>query len=112
MDNADGGWYISTHFMPVVLADEPDSDKRPCPSISKNSTPKRKKQGTLFSFLKLKATTVPAEKPKGSKRKTSNAGLDNKPDVKKITFSFSSLKEKDRLKMEGRVPLADNSERG
>lgn len=39
LDNTDGGWYIPNNFVPVVLADEPDSDKRPCPSISKNSTP-------------------------------------------------------------------------
>ena len=67
VDNADGGWYIPNHFVTVVLAGEPDSDKQLCPSISKNSTPKRKQQGTVFSFLKPKATTVPAEKPEGSK---------------------------------------------
>ena len=104
LDNADGGWYILNHFVPVVLADEPDSDKRPCPSISKNSTPKRKQQGTLFSFLKPKATTVPAEKPKGSKRKTSNAGLDNKPDVKKSPSASAALKKKIVLKWKDEFP--------
>ena len=65
LDNADGGWYILNHFVPVILADEPDSDKRPCPSISKNSTPKRKQQGTrqmdcviIFILLCLKSSTV------------------------------------------------------
>ena len=65
VDNADGGWYILNHFVPVILADEPDSDKRPCPSISKNSTPKRKQQGTrqmdcviIFILLCLKSSTV------------------------------------------------------
>ena len=48
LDNADEGWYNPNHFVPVDLAYEPDSDKRPCPSISKNSIPKRKQQGTLF----------------------------------------------------------------
>ena len=94
LDNADGGWYIPNHFVPVVLADEPDSDKQHCPSISKNSTPKRKQQGTLFSFLKPKATTVPAEKPKGLKRKTCNAGLDNKADVKKSPSASAASKKK------------------
>ena len=98
LNSADCGWYIPNHFVPVVLADEPDSDKRPCLSISKNSTPKRKQQGTLFSFLKPKATTVPAEKPKGSKQNTSNAGLDNKPDVKKAPSASAALKKKIVLK--------------
>lgn len=67
LDNADGGRYIPNHFTPVALADGPDSDKQPCPSITKNSTPKREQQGRLFSCLKPKARTAPAEKPKGSK---------------------------------------------
>ena len=104
LDNEDGGWYIPNHFVPVVLADEPDSDKRPCPSISNNSTPKKKQQGTLFSCLKPKATTVPAEKPKGSKRKTSNAGLDNKPDVKKSPSASAALKKKIVLKWKDEFP--------
>ena len=90
----DGGRYIPNHFTPVALADEPDSDKRPCPAITKNSTPKRERQGTLFSCLKLKPTTAPAEKPKGPKRKASNAGLDNKPDVKKSPSASAALKKK------------------
>ena len=104
LDNADGGWYISNHFVPLVLADEPGSDKQHCPSISKNSTPKRKQQGTLFSFLKPKATTVPAEKPKGSRRKTCNAGLDNKPDVKKSPSASAALKKKIILKWKDEFP--------
>lgn len=103
LDNTDGGWYIPNHFVPVVLADQPDSDKLPCPSISKSSTPKSK-QGTLFSFLKPKATAVPAEKPKGSKRTTSNAGLDNKPDVKKLTSASAALKKKIALKWKDEFP--------
>lgn len=97
LDNTDGGWYIPNHFVPVVLADERDSDKRPCPSISKDSTPKRKQQGTLFSFLKPKAMAVPVERPKDSKRMASNAGLDSKPDVKKSTSASATLKETDHL---------------
>ena len=104
LDNTDGGWYIPNHFVPVVLADERDSDKRPCPSISKDSTPKRKQQGTLFSFLKPKATTVPAEESKGSKRTTSNAGLDNKPDIKKSPSASAALKKKIVLKWKDEFP--------
>lgn len=81
----------------------PDSDKLPCPSISKSSTPKSK-HGTLFSFLKPKATAVPAEKPKGSKGTTSNAGLDNKPDVKKLTSASAALKKKIALKWKDEFP--------
>jgi len=48
LDNTDGGWYIPNHFVPLALADQPGSDKQPCPSIS--STPKSKQQGTLFDL--------------------------------------------------------------
>ena len=69
-----------------------------------HNTPKRKQQGTLFSFMKPKATTAPAEEPKGSKRKTSNAGLDNKPDVKKSPSASAALKKKIVLKWKDEFP--------
>ena len=104
LDNADGGRYIPNHFTPAALADEPDSDKQPCPSITKNSTPKREQQGTLFSCLKPKARIAPAEKPKGSKWKASNTGLDNKPDVKKSPSASAALKKKIVLKWKDEFP--------
>jgi len=54
--------------------------------------------------VKLKATAVPADKPKASKRMTSNAGLDNKPDVKKSTSVSATLKKKIFLKWKDEFP--------
>jgi len=54
--------------------------------------------------VKVKAMAVPADKPKGSKRMTSNAGLDNKPDVKKSTSVSATLTKKIFLKWKDEFP--------
>ena len=117
LDNRPGSWYVPNHFVPlcVVTAEPSASEKQEFPSTSTSGT-RKPKQGTLFLFLKPKASTVmsanflndPPAKPNVSKRTASTAGHNNKteePDVKK------SMPNTAALKVEGRVSLADYSRR-
>lgn len=109
LDNRAGTWYTPNHFVPVVRAEPSASDKQDYPPTSKSSTPQQKHQGTLFSFLKPKASAIPAKKPQDLKRKTSDAGHNNKKlkegaDVKRSTSTSAALKKKVMFKWKDEFP--------
>lgn len=123
LDNRPNSWYTPNHFVPlcVVTAESPASEKQDFPSTSTSGTQKPK-QGTLFSFLKPKASSsglsaispnAPPEKPKVSKRSALTAGhriKKEEPSVKKIrNTKLSRLETENHVQVEGRVSLADYS---
>ena len=116
LDNRCGSWYVPNHFVPlcVVTAEPSASEKQDFPSTSTSGT-RKPKQGTLFSFLKPKASTVmsanflndPPAKPNVSKQTASTAGHNNKieePDVKKSTPNTAALKRKIMFKWKDEFP--------
>lgn len=98
LDSRPGSWYQPNHFVPVVLGNSSTSEKLDCSTSIASGMKKSKQQGTLFSFLKPKATTVASSKEKVKKRTATTAGFRDKteelPEVKKSTTkSAASLKQ-------------------
>lgn len=123
LDNRPGSWYVPNHFVPlcVVTAEPSASEKQDFPSTSTSGT-RKPKQGTLFSFLKPKASTAmsanflnnPPAKPNVSKQTASTAGHNNQnrgTRCQKINAKYSHLETEDHVQVEGRVSLADYSRR-
>ncbi len=132
LDTRAGSWYQPNHFVPIVLSNSSTDKKPDCPTSNADDTRKAKQQGTLFSFLKPKATAAAkpkataAAKPKATaaanpkattatsssgkfqKRTASAAGLEDKTEVKQST---STLKQK-LLKWKGEFPWLTISEDG
>ena len=89
LDNRAGTWNTPNNFVPVVRAEQD------YPPTSKTITPQQKHQGTLFLFLKPKASTIPAKKPQVW-NKSSDVGHNNKKlkeeaDVKRSTSTSAAL---------------------
>ena len=104
LDSRPGAWYQPNHFVPIVFGTSTDENLQSSPSNA-GVTQKAKQQGTLFSFLKPKASSATATSTSGKfpKRTAAATGLENttEPEAKKST---SSSKQKIILKWKDEFP--------
>ena len=103
LDPRPGAWYQPNHFVPIVFGTSTDEKPKSSPSNAAG-TQKAKQQGTLFSFLKPKASaTAASSSGKFPKRTAAATGLENttEPEAKKST---TSSKQKIILKWKDEFP--------